>query len=80
MARIRFQARKWTPLAYLAWWVGLFIGFGPVQMIFFGDAYKGSIFSNSPITYFITSGLFVATFTIAIIYLINRLLFRNKAN
>ena len=60
-------------------WVIIFIIFGPLQVLLHNDSYKGAvIFGNDPFAYFMIQGLFVATFTIGVMYLIDWIVKRRK--
>ena len=53
-------------------WVAAFIANGPLAFMLHDNSYKGSIiFGNDPFAYFMFNGVFVATLTIGLIYLLD---------
>ncbi len=62
---------NWNAKLSAIWWVSSFMAFGPLQLLLGNGQYKGSIFSYSPFLYFITQGLFIATFSVVFISLVH---------
>lgn len=59
-------------------WISMFIAFGPLQILLHNSSYVGSvIFGHNPFAYFITQGLFVATFSAGCVYLISAIMNRS---
>jgi len=77
--RINFSTGILTRKVALTYWMFVFIIFGPIQLLLHNASYEGAvIFGNDPFAYFMTQGLFVATFTIGFMYLINWIVKRRK--
>ncbi|QRF75770.1 hypothetical protein Thermo_01276 [Thermoplasmatales archaeon] len=77
--RIRFSAGIFTRKVALTYWIFIFIIFGPIQLLLHNNSYEGAvIFGNDPFAYFMTQGLFIATFAIGFMYLINWIVKRRK--
>lgn len=74
---IRFNVLVRNPKVTLITWISLFLAFGPLQILIHNTSYKGAvIFGHNPFAYFIAQGLFIATFTIGVIYLLNSIIKR----
>lgn len=51
-------------------WIGLFIGFGPVYWLLIGSTFNSTVFTDNPFAYSMFQGIFVATFTLGVTYLV----------
>lgn len=73
--------RKWVWNYKIAiiYWVSLFIGFGPIQLLLHSNQYVGAIiFGNDPFAYFISQALFIATLSVGFVYFVNFLIKRRN--
>lgn len=62
----------WDYKLAIIFWVVIFISFGPIWLLFKVNLYKGSvIFSNNPPAYYLSQGLFIATFVVGVEYLVD---------
>ncbi len=65
-------SRKWNCRIAIVYWISLFMVFGPMSLLFEFNSYKGSIiFGNDPFAYFMLNGIFIATFSIGFVYMID---------
>lgn len=71
---------SWDHRMALIFWISLFVGLGPGQLLLHNTTYEGSIFGNNPFAYFMLQGLFIATFAIGIAYLVDWLVKRRKTS
>lgn len=72
---------KWSHKMAIIYWISIFIGFGPVSLLLGFNSYKGAIiFGNSPFAYYMLNGIFVATFSILFVYLIDFIIKKRGKN
>lgn len=68
---VNFDIFVRNPKVTFVYWISLFTAFGPLQILLHNDSYEGTvIFGHNPFVYFITQGLFIATFSVGVMYLV----------
>ncbi len=55
----------------MIYWISLFIGSGPMSLLLGFNSYKSTIFGSDPFAYYMLNGIFIATFSVGFIYIID---------
>lgn len=69
----------WNYKKAIAYWIVIFVGFGPFLLLIHSNQYEGAIiFGNDPFAYFISQALFIATFSVGFVYLVDWFMKRRR--